>query len=205
MADLRALALNCSLKPSPAESSTELLTKQVLEQLERAGVQSTDTIRLADLNIVPGVQRDMGSGDEWPSVAERILAADILVFATPTWLGHLSSIAQRALERLDGELSHTRDDGLPSMFGKVAVVAVVGNEDGAHSIIADTFQGLNDIGFTIPAQGSTYWNGEAMSGTDYKDLDETPSAVDSTNKMSARNAVHLAELLRRSGYIAADS
>lgn len=205
MADLRALALNCSLKPSPAESSTELLTKQVLEQLERAGVASTDTIRLADLNIVPGVQRDMGSGDEWPSVAERILAADILVFATPTWLGHLSSIAQRALERLDGELSHTGDDGLPSMFGKVAVVAVVGNEDGAHSIIADTFQGLNDIGFTIPAQGGTYWNGEAMSGTDYKDLDETPSAVDSTNKMSARNAVHLAQLLRRSGYAAADS
>ena len=86
------------------------------------------------------------------------------------------------------------------MFGKVAVVAVVGNEDGAHKIVADMFQGLNDIGFTIPAQGCTYWNNEAMNPVDYQDLDETPKAVASTNATSAANAAHLARLLRGDMY-----
>jgi len=86
------------------------------------------------------------------------------------------------------------------MFGKVATVAVVGNEDGAHKIVADMFQALNDIGYTIPAQGSTYWNGPAMNSTDYKELDEVPKATASTNAMVARNAAHLARVLRHSQY-----
>jgi hypothetical protein len=77
---------------------------------------------------------------------------------------------------------------------------VVGNEDGAHKIVADLFQSLNDIGFSIPAQGCTYWNGEAMQGGDFKDLDEVPEAVATTTESAARNAVHLAGVLRRHGY-----
>lgn len=72
------------------------------------------------------------------------------------------SVAQRVLERLDAELSDTDDAGRPRMVGKVALAAVVGNEDGAHKIVADLFQALNDIGFSIAAQGCTNWNGEAM-------------------------------------------
>ena len=86
------------------------------------------------------------------------------------------------------------------MIGKVALVAVVGNEDGAHKVIADCFQGLNDIGFTIPAQGSTYWNGEAMQSKDYKDLDEVPEAIGSATSAAARNAAHLANALRNGQY-----
>ena len=100
------------------------------------------------------------------------------------------------LERLDAELSSTDDAGRPIMVGKVAIVAVVGNEDGAHKTVADCFQALNDVGFTIPAQGSTYWNGEAMQTTDYKDLDEVPEPVAKTTAGVARNAVHLAGALR---------
>lgn len=59
-------------------------------------------------------------------------------------------------------------------------MAVVGNEDGAHKVSADVFQGLNDVGFS-PAPGAvTYSVGEAMQGTDYQDLDATPDAVTST-------------------------
>jgi hypothetical protein len=61
-------------------------------------------------------------------------------------------------------------------------------------------QGLNDIGFTLPAQGGTYWVGEAMQAVDYKDLDEVPEPVAATNAGLARNAVHLAQLLRASQY-----
>lgn len=161
---------------------------------------SSETLRVVDYDVRPGVEDDMGDGDQWPSILERIVTADILVVGTPTWLGNMSSIAQRMLERLDAQLSSTDDGNRPRMVGKVAVVAVVGNEDGAHKIVADLFQGLNDIGFTIPAQGSTYWNGEAMSGTDFKDLDEIPEAVRSTTASVARNAVHAARLLQERRY-----
>ncbi len=196
---ITAVALVCSLKPSPSESSTDLLARQVLDQLSAANVDGS-TIRVVDYDVKPGVSADMGDGDRWPTIRDAIREADILVFATPTWVGHMSSVAQRVLERLDAELSETDDAGRPSMVGKVAVAAVVGNEDGAHKIIADLFQALNDIGFSIPAQGGTYWNGEAMRGNDYKDLESTPDPVATTTSAVARNAAHLSRLLRDAPY-----
>jgi multimeric flavodoxin WrbA len=198
-ASLRALALTCSLKPSPEPSSTDKLAGQVLDALAKNGVTG-ELVRVIDHDVKPGVQVDMGDGDEWPAIREKLLAADILVFATPTWVGHMTSVAQGVLERLDGELSETDDSGRPLIAGKVAVVAVVGNEDGAHHISADAFQGLADVGFTIPAQGVTYWNGEAMSGVDYLDLEETPEPVAQATTTLAENAAHLARLLKASPY-----
>lgn len=194
-----ALAIICTLTPSPSASSSEVLARQVLEELDRHGV-SGEAVRAVDHDIRPGVQRDMGDGDQWPEMLERVRAADIVLLATPTWLGHMSSVAQRVLERLDAELSETDDEGRPAMLGKVAMCAVVGNEDGAHKIIADVFGALGDIGFTVPAQGATYWNDEAMGGRDYKDLDRTPDAVATTTANAARNAAHLAALVSRSPY-----
>lgn len=196
---LSALALVCSLKRRPAQSSSELIADQVCENLKVLGV-GTESLRCADYTIEPGVEADMGGGDQWPQIREKVLAADILLLSTPVWLGHPSSIAQRVLERLDAELSNTDDAGRPVMAGKVALVSVVGNEDGAHKTVADLFQGLNDIGYTIPAQGCTYWNGEAMHGTDFKDLDETPEATASATATAAANAAHLARLLRGQNY-----
>lgn len=191
---LTALALVCSLKASPAPSSSELMAEHVCEQLRQQGVK-TESLRCVDFAISPGVEADMGDGDEWPKIREKVLNSDILVIATPVWLGNPSSVTQRVLERLDAELSNTDDADRPLIVGKVAVVAVVGNEDGAHKVIADCFQGLNDIGYSIPAQGSTYWNGEAMQSKDYNDLDEVPEAIASATAAAARNAAHLASLL----------
>jgi multimeric flavodoxin WrbA len=198
-APLRALGIVCSLKPSPAPSSSEKLAGEVLDALAEHGVTG-ETVRVVDHDVKPGVEVDMGEGDAWPSIREKLLASDILVVATPTWVGHMSSVAQRVLERLDGELSETDDSGRPVISGKVAVAVVVGNEDGAHKITADLFQALNDVGFTIAAQAATYWNGEAMQGEDYNDLDETPEAVATTTKTLAANTAHLARLLKASPY-----
>ncbi|MEU6149349.1 NAD(P)H-dependent oxidoreductase [Actinosynnema sp. NPDC047251] len=196
---LRALALVCSLKPSPAKSSSQLLAQQVLDELATHDVAG-EIVRVVDHDVKPSVETDAGDGDEWPDLRERVLKADILIIATPTWMGHMSSIAQRVLERLDAELSEQDEQGRPHLFDKVAVAAVVGNEDGAHKIIADLFQALNDVGYTVPAQGGTYWNGEAMGSVDYQDLDSTPEAVASTTKTLAFNAAHLARLLRANQY-----
>jgi multimeric flavodoxin WrbA len=196
---LRALALVCSLKASPAPSSSDLMARQVLEELAKHGVAG-EVVRVVDRDVKPGVEVDMGDGDEWPAIREQMMAADILIVSTPTWVGHMSSVAQRVLERLDGELSETDDSGRPLITGKVAVTAVVGNEDGAHKITADLMQGLNDMGFTIPAQGGTYWNDEAMGSRDYQDLDETPEAVASTTATLAENAAALARALMANPY-----
>jgi len=50
-------------------------------------------VRLADHAIEPGVVSEaVRAGDEWPVLHGQVLAADIVVFATPTWLGQPSSI-----------------------------------------------------------------------------------------------------------------
>jgi multimeric flavodoxin WrbA len=198
-AGLTALVLVCSLKPSPARSSSELLGTQLLDAMKPLGVAGT-VMRVVDHDVKPGVETDMGNGDEWPAIRERLLAADILVIATPTWMGQHSSICMRVLERLDAELSETDDAGRPQIYPKVAALAVVGNEDGAHHITADVFQALNDVGFTIPAQAVTYWNGAAMHKTDYQDLPETPEETAAATKLVAANTVHLAQLLKGSTY-----
>lgn len=196
---LRALALVCSLKPTPADSSSDLIARQVLDALSEHDVTG-EVVRVVDADVKPGVDRDMGDGDAWPSILEKVLAADILLIATPTWMGQASSVCMRVLERLDAEISETDADGRPTMFGKVAALAVVGNEDGAHHITAQVFQALNDVGFSVPAQGTTYWNGEAMHQTDYKDLEQTPEKTAGTNKTVAANAAHLARVLKESNY-----
>jgi multimeric flavodoxin WrbA len=196
---LRALALVCSLKPSPSESSSEMIAGQVLHQLRRYDAEC-ESVRCVDYHLMPGVEADMGDSDQWPQIRQKVLDADILVMATPTWLGHMSSVAQRVLERLDAELSNTDQQGRPAMLGKVAIAAVVGNEDGAHKIVADLFQALNDVGYTVAAQGCTYWNDHAMGTNDFKDIGETPPEVATTTANAARNAAHLARSLRSAQY-----
>lgn len=128
MPDLSALALTCSLTSSPEPSSSELIARQLLDELAQHGVR-TSSVRVVDHDVKPGVAVDMGDGDA-----------------------------------------------------------------------ADLAQGLNDVGFTLPAQGATYWVGEAMGSTDYQELEQVPEAVASTTATAARNAAHLARLLRGTPY-----
>lgn len=196
---LTAVVLVGTLSSSPAPSSSELLGRQVLDALGEHGVTGT-VVRLVDHDVRPGVGKDMGDGDAWPAIRAQILAADILVVSTPIWMGQPSSVTKRALERLDAELSEKDEQGRLLTYGKVAAVAVVGNEDGAHHCSAEIFQALDDVGFTIPAAAVTYWVGRAMEGTDYQDLDETPENVASATATLAANTAHLARLLAEHPY-----
>jgi multimeric flavodoxin WrbA len=196
---LKAVVLACSLKSSPEESSSELLGRQVLEALGNHDVTG-EIIRVADRGVKFGVTTDEGDGDGWPAIREKILAAQILVIATPIWMGQPASVTKVVLERLDAELGEKDDEGRLLTFGKVAAVAVVGNEDGAHHVCAEVFQALNDVGFTIPAAAGTYWVGEAMHKTDYKDAGPKPDTTGAATKTLAANVAHLAGLLHGSAY-----
>ena len=191
---MRALVLNATLKPSPATSNTESLARIVMGALERERVD-TEMIRLVDHLIRPGVSSDEGGGDEWPMVRERILASEILIIATPTWLGHLSSVAQRALERMDALLSETDEQGRPVAYNRVAGVVVTGNEDGAHHVIAEVAQGLIDIGFTVPGQAWTYWNMGPGPGPSFLDTDHKHDWARTTGETAAANLLAVARAL----------
>ena len=199
MTELTALVLNCTLKPAPTASSSEVLGTEVLEALSAHGVTG-DMVRVTDHQVKFGVNVDEGDGDGWPDLRRRMLDADILVIATPIWLGQPSAVCKMVLERLDAELGETDDEGRMLTYGKVGALAVVGNEDGAHHTSAEVFQALADVGFTIPPNGVTYWVGEAMQGTDYLDRDPRPEKTAQTTKTLAANAAHLARLLKASNY-----
>ena len=197
----RAIAINCTLKRSGGEpSSTDRMIELIAGELGKNGVELTETIRIADHDIKPGVTSDEGPGDAWPDIRRRILGCDILIFGTPIWLGQMSSLAKRVLERMDAFLSETDDHGRMPSFGKVAVVGIVGNEDGAHHITATVLQALNDVGWTIPAGAADYWVGEAMQKRNFKDLPQVPDPVQRGAAMLAANAAHLANLLGQHPY-----
>jgi multimeric flavodoxin WrbA len=196
---LAAVALNCTLKPGGEPSSTDRMLELVIEQLATHGITTT-SFRVVDEDVRFGVTSDEGGGDGWPRILEAIMAARILVVGTPIWLGHPASPCQVVMERLDALISEEGDDGRPVLWDKVAVLGVVGNEDGAHHVAAEVFQGLDDCGFTIPPGGAVYWVGEAMGSVDFKDLDEVPSSVRTTAVQLAANAAHLAATLRAHPY-----
>lgn len=194
MSDLAALVINCTLKPSPAESNTAALAGSVIAGLEKEGVRC-ETVRAVDYAILPGVSSDEGEGDQWPEIREKIVASDILILASPTWLARPSSVAQRVLERMDAMLSETDDEGRPIAYNRVAGFVVTGNEDGAHHVISELAGGLIDIGYTVPGQAWTYWNRGPGPGEDYLNTEQGHEWSEKTAQTAARNLVAVANAL----------
>lgn len=200
--DLTAVAINCSLKKSGSgqSSSTDRMISVIADAFAPFGVALQETIRISEHDILPGVTSDEGPGDAWPDIRARILSADILIFGTLIWLGQPSSLAKRVLERMDAFFSEMDEQGRTPAFNKIAVLAIVGNEDGAHHVTAELFQALNDVGWTIPPMASCYWVGEAMHKKNFEDLRPVPREVSDLAGSVAASAAHLARLIKGSGY-----
>ncbi|MFJ9664785.1 flavodoxin family protein [Streptomyces sp. NPDC101219] len=193
---MKALAINCTLKKSPDTSNTEALLRSVTEQLEKEGVD-VDVVRAVDLDIGPGVVSEaVHDGDDWPDVHAKVLGAQILIIASPTWLGQPSSVAKRVLERMDAMLSETDDDGRPVAYNRVAGVVVTGNEDGAHHVISEITGGLQDIGYTIPGQAWTYWNQGPGPGPSFLEGGRGHDWSRSTGRAMAANLLGVARALQ---------
>ena len=139
-----------------------------------------------------------GDGDHWPVIREDLLKHDILIFGTPIWLRQIFSVSKRALERVGALLSETDEMGRMPSFSKIALAAIVGNEDGARNVAASLLQALNDTGWTLPAASSCYWVGESM--VNFQDLSHIPQKVDDTATIAAVDAAQLAGLLKRNPY-----
>ena len=147
--DLRAVFVNCTLKPSPAVSNTQGLMDISVAIMEANGV-TVEQIRAVDHDIAPGVYPDMpehgAASDHWPAIYERVEAADILVIGTPIWLGEKSSVCTRVIERLYGNSCQLNEHGQYAYYGKVGGCIVTGNEDGIKHCAMNILYSLQHLG-----------------------------------------------------------
>ncbi|MXP43787.1 flavodoxin family protein [Allopontixanthobacter sediminis] len=211
--DLKALILNCTLKPTPQGSHTDKLLGIVETILHRNKVNA-ERVRVADFDLAPGVYPDMTEHgwdrDDWPKLWEKVDAADILILATPIWLGEKSSICQRVIERLYGHSGQTNDKGQYIFYGKVGGCMVTGNEDGIKHVGMGVLYSLQHIGYTIPPQADAGWIGEAGPGPSFGDEREDGPPHGMDNDFTRRNTtfatwnmLHFARMLKDAGGIPA--
>jgi len=202
--DLRALYINCTLKRSPEPSHTQLLIDKSAALMADHGV-TVDQARAVDLDLATGVYPDMTDHgwdtDAWPALFERVLAADILVLATPIWLGEKSSVCARMIERLYGNSSVLNEAGQYAYYGRTAGCLVTGNEDGIKHCSMGVLYALQHLGYVIPPQADAGWIGEAGPGPSYGD-DGIGLDNDFTNRNTAfmtHNLLHVARWLKDRG------
>ncbi|RLL47819.1 flavodoxin family protein [Oceanobacillus piezotolerans] len=195
MGNLNVLFLNTSLKSSEETSNTQVLFDQAALIYQREGF-NTESIRLADYNIKYGISGDMGEGDEWPQILEKVKEANIVIIGTPIWLGEKSAIAKLAIERLYGSSSETNEKGQAIFYNKVGGAIVTGNEDGAKGSAASILYALAHIGFVIPPNVDTYWVGEAGPGPSLIDANGLENEFTQQHiEMLAYNTMYFAKLL----------
>ncbi len=211
--DLRALFVNCTLKPSPQTSHTRLLIDNSVAIMEEQGV-TCEVVRAVDHDIAFGVYPDMTEHgwetDDWPAIQEKVMAADILVLGTPIWLGEKSSVCTQVIERLYGFSGELNEEGQYAYYGRVGGVLVTGNEDGIKHVSMGTLYSLQHLGYTIPPQADAGWIGEAGPGPSYGDELDDGTVVGVDNDFTRRNTtfmtwnlLHLARMLKDAGGIPA--
>jgi multimeric flavodoxin WrbA len=200
---LKAVYVNCTLKPSPTQSHTEGLMRVSSGIMEAEGVD-VEFIRLVDHDVAPGVQPDMtehgAKEDAWPSLFPRIFAADILVIGTPIWLGERSSVATRLVERIYAQSGQRNDKGQYLFYGKVGGCIITGNEDGAKHCAMGLLYSLQHVGYSIPPQADCGWIGEVGPGPSYLDPEADAKNNDFTNRnctFMTYNLLHLANMLKQ--------
>lgn len=187
-ASLKVLVLNASLKHGSEPSNTEEVANLVIEKMRAHAVIETETVRLADEDLPVGLGFRMSETDAWPTIVEKIHAADIVLFATPIWWGGRSSLMQRVIERLDS-LDEGEGGGRESLLNKVAGIVITGSEDGAQATLASLMEVLTFLNFTLPPQCATYWVGEV--GQDPKTDAERRRKNEAVIKMAERTAKSL--------------
>ena len=205
--DLKALILNCTLKPTGRKSHTEALLQVPRAIMEANGVH-VEMLRPVDYDLAPGVYTDMTEHgfdhDDWPKLHEKVMAAEILMLGTPIWLGEESSVCRQVIERLYGASGELNDRGQYAYYDRVAGTIITGNEDGVKHCAMTVLYALQHIGYTIPPQADAGWIGEAGPGPSY--ADEDSGGPD--NEFTQRNAtfmtwnlLHFARMLKDAGGI----
>jgi len=203
--DLNALFINTTLKRSPQQSHTESLMNVSREIMQANGVNA-ELVRAADLTLPPGVYPDMTEhgfdNDDWPTLCEKVMSAQILVIGTPIWLGEESSICRVIIERLYAESGKLNDKNQSVYYGRTGGCIITGNEDGIKHCSMSILYALQHLGYTIPPQADAGWIGEAGPGASYADPDSGGPENDFTQRnttIMSWNLMHTARMLKDAG------
>lgn len=185
------------------DSNSEFLLKECLQELKKLGAQ-TELIPLRKYDIKPCkacysttntqchfycscYPKGTPTADDMSNILyDKILEADILIFATPVNNFKISSYLALFIDRcisLDGSLppadpqgakdkelnkKHTKfielmaDDKIPGsgflrrFIGKVGGIIVTGHEEGASQVISSLFMTLNHFGMLFPPWSNMY-------------------------------------------------
>ena len=191
---LKATILLGTLKPTDEFSHTDALSNLLVEHLESLNVES-EIVRLVEHDIKPGTKSNMGEGDGWPTILEKVLQTDILIFATPIWWGLHSSLIQRVIKRMDELNDELLETGKSELANKVGGIVITGAEDGAEHIIGNLSNFMVWNGLTLPPACSLSWLGDA-SKDNKETLLEKFRKSKSTNSMARTMASNLAFFAR---------
>jgi len=214
-------------------SNSEFLLQACLKELKKMGAE-TELLPLRKYNIKPCkacystantqchfpcscYPKNTPAGDDMSNIIyDKLLSADIIIFATPVNNFKISSLMALFIDRcisLDGSLApadpkaakdrelnirharfvnHSADEAifgsgfLRRFVGKTAGIIVTGHEAGASLAISSLFLTLNNFGFIFPAWSTMY----AMSSV----LDLT--AVDKVRVTSAPYVAEAQDIAR---------
>ncbi len=210
---LRALFLNCTLKPSPGVSHTRQLIDVSAEIMEANGV-SVEILRPVDYRVAPGVYEDMtehgAAIDDWPEIYQKVKESHILVLGSPIWLGEKSSVCQQVIERLYATSGDLNDRGQYAYYDRVGGCLITGNEDGIKHCSMGILYALQHLGYGVPPQADAGWIGEAGPGPSYGETRDDGTVVGADNDFTQRNTtfmtwnlMHMAHMIEETGGIPA--
>lgn len=245
---LKAIGISGSARDQfdmAAESSnSEFLLTQALDELKKQGVK-TELIPLRKYKIehckacysTANTQchfycscypQGTATADDMSNVLyDKVLSADIILFATPVNNFKMSSLMALFIDRcisLDGSLApadpkaaknvelnikHTKfvelmaDDAVPGsgflrrFSGKTAGIIVTGHEAGAAMVISSLFMTLNHFGMVF-APWSNMYAMSSITNPTYKDKNIVTSPIHITDaKELAQNALMMAKAMRK--------
>ncbi len=207
--DLSAVFLNCTLKRSPETSHTQGLIDISKTIMEKNGV-GVEVLRPVDYDLAHGVWPNMTEhgweSDDWPTILEKVLKAQILVITSPIWLGEKSSVCTQVIERLYAASGQLNEAGQYAYYGRVGGCLITGNEDGAKHCSMNILYSLQHLGYVIPPQADAGWLGEAGPGPSYLDDGSGGPENEFTNRNTTFmtwNLLHIARMIKDAGGIPA--
>jgi len=195
---LHVLGVNASAR---TDGFTAELLEEVLEAARRKGAttERLDLVRhpfpfcAGSYSVDPAscgpetcVQ---GPWDGFGKVAERILSADAVVFATPVYWFSASSRMKALLERM----TSMENQGLLNL-GKPMALLAVAEEEGASQALAQMLLPLSYMGFVLAPLGLVYAHRRGLAA-----LKENPGVLEDA-RVAGENLVLMAERLRGASF-----
>lgn len=177
-------------------SLSAIMLQGVMEKIGEQADFTTETIELCrhTIHSCRGCFSDMETrchylcdcyDDDFKAIAEKVIAADAVIFASPTYMFGMSSMLKRFLERWISFKMPPIDQGQATksfqecfdifeklytgeisaqnpLAGKVGAIVVAGSELGQDNVIKEIMLILNLYGFIIPPNCFIYHTGHSM-------------------------------------------